>query len=133
MSRAPKSSAEEPAGTASRPPASRRPTVVTRDGSRWWRYGFWVVAAVLLVNALAGERGYLEYRRLEARQAEARAQLAARRAENEALQRSIRQLKTDPAAVEREIRAQLGYARRGEVVFTIRDAPPPAPASPPAR
>lgn len=87
-----------------------------------------VVCGVLLVNALAGERGYLEYRRLEARVAEAEAELAGIRAQNQALQHRARRLKSDPVAIEREVRDQLGYAREGEVVFTIRDAPAPSPA-----
>lgn len=91
-----------------------------------------MVGAALLVNALAGERGYLDYRRLEARHAEAEAELAAIRAQNEALRRRARQLKSDPVAIEQEIRDQLGYLRAGEVLFTIRDAPAPAvkPAPP---
>lgn len=65
----------------------------------------------------------LDYRRLEARHTEAEAELAAIRAQNEALRRRTRQLKSDPVAIEQEIRDQLGYVRTGEVLFTIRDAP----------
>lgn len=109
-----------PAGTAGVARAPRRRA--SPAPRRWWRYGFAVVGAALLVNAVAGERGYLEYRQMEARHAEAEAQLAAARAQNEALRQRNRQLKSDPVAIEREVRDQLGYAREGEVVFTIRDA-----------
>lgn len=108
-----------------------RRRAVEGEPRRWRRYGFLLLAALLVLNALAGERGYLEFRRLERRYADAAAQLAARRAENEALQRRIRQLKSDPEAIAVEIRGQLGYVKPGEVVFTVRDAPPKISAAPP--
>jgi cell division protein FtsB len=115
--------------TAARAPARRRvPTrrparSGEREPRRWGRYALVALVVAMLVNVLAGERGYLEYRALARRHAEAVAQLQARRAENEALRRRIRQLKSDPAAIEREIREQLGYVRPGEVVFSVREAP----------
>jgi cell division protein FtsB len=104
------------------------------DTRHWWvRYAIAFVFAVLVVNAVAGERGYLELRRFEQRHADAGAALAARRAENAALRSAIHRMRTDPGAVEEAVRRQLGYARAGEIVFTVRDARPrPAPTSPPA-
>lgn len=122
---------ESPHGEPATP--RRRRAADRREPRRWWRYGLVVLGGVLLVNALAGERGYLEYTRLRHRLTDAQAQLAARRAENAELQRRIRQLKTDPVAIEREVRDQLGYAKPGEVVFTVRDAPAPADRPAPAR
>jgi cell division protein FtsB len=95
------------------------------------RYGIAFVFAVLVVNAIAGERGYLELRRSEQRHAEAQAALAARRAENEYLQWAIRRMRSDPGAVEVAVREQLGYVNAGEFVFTVRE-PRPRPAPPPA-
>lgn len=119
---------ESPAVASERPRRPRRAATPARHESRRWPwYGVGVLAVALMVNALAGERGYLEWRRLEQRHAGAVAQLAARRAENETLRRRIREMKSDPAAIEREIRGQLGYARPGELVFTVRDAPAPRP------
>jgi cell division protein FtsB len=48
------------------------------------------------------------------------------RAENVRLAAEIRALRTDPRAIERIAREQLGLARPGETVFLIRDADPPA-------
>jgi cell division protein FtsB len=101
-------------------------------------YAIAFVCAVLLVNAIAGERGYLELRRLQRHHAEATAALARRRAETAELKARIERLRTDPSAIEYAIREQLGYARPGEMVFPVREgsvspgqAPTPVP-NPPA-
>lgn len=103
--------------------SKRRSRPAEGEPRRWGWYAFAALVIAMLVNVLAGERGYLEYLRMERRHAEAVAQLETRRAENEALRRRIRQLKSDPVAIEREIREQLGYVRPGEVVFSVREAP----------
>jgi cell division protein FtsB len=94
------------------------------------KYGIAFVFAVLVVNAVAGERGYLELKRLEQRHADAIARLAALRADNAALQASIRRMRTDPSAIEEAVRRELGYSKPGELVFTVRPARPPAPSAP---
>jgi cell division protein FtsB len=47
------------------------------------------------------------------------------RAENLRLAAEIRALRSDPRAIERIAREQLGLARPGETVFLIRDADAP--------
>ena len=112
--------------------ASRGSRPSPGEGRRWWwRYGLAFVFAVLVVNAIAGERGYLELRRSEQRYAEAQAALAARRAENAALQSDIQRMRSEPGAVEAAVREELGYSRPGELVFTVRE-PRPRPVPPPA-
>jgi cell division protein FtsB len=49
--------------------------------------------------------------------------------ENDAMQQQIDRLKNDPDAIEREAREKLHYAKPGEVIYTLPDAPqspPPA-------
>jgi cell division protein FtsB len=46
--------------------------------------------------------------------------------ENEQLRKHIEGLKGDPAAIEREAREQLHYAKPGEIVY-VAPAPPPPP------
>jgi cell division protein FtsB len=71
--------------------------------------------------ALFGERGYVDVRRAggEARQLEA--EVGALRESVDDLRDEIRELKRDPAAVERLAREELGMARRDEVVFVLPD------------
>jgi len=45
---------------------------------------------------------------------------------NEQYAERIKQLKSDPAAIEKEAREQLHYTRRGEVVY-VAPVPPPKP------
>lgn len=119
-----------PAPAGKRAASPRRPRAVEGESRRWGRIALAAVVAALLVNVVAGDRGYLQFRQMEQRRVEALAQLEQKRAQNEALRRRIRQLKSDPVAIEHEIRSQLGYARPGEVVFSVREAPAPNPQAP---
>lgn len=86
-----------------------------------------LVLIALVVGSLFGDRGML---RLIAQREHAQAlerEIEGLRAENGRLAEDIRALRTDPRAVERLAREELGLARPGEKVFLIReDAPPGA-------
>ena len=78
----------------------------------------------LLVHAIFGANGMVVYRQKHA-------ELRALQAEVDRLQKDnalnadrIKQLKSNPAAIEKEAREQLHYSRKGEVVFVTPDAPP---------
>ena len=60
-----------------------------------------------------------EYRNLEK-------EVSTLQEQNEQLQKHIQDLKDDPAAIEREAREQLHYAKPGEMVY-VAPAPPPPP------
>jgi cell division protein FtsB len=44
--------------------------------------------------------------------------------ENAQMQQQIQHLQSDPDAIEREARDKLHYAKPGEVIYTLPDAPP---------
>jgi cell division protein FtsB len=93
-----------------------------------------ITLGVLFVNALVGESGYLA--NLQGRRDEAAltAVVARIRLENQSLQRDIRRLQDDPAAIEEAARRVLGFVRPGETLVILRDVPPAEPApAPPAR
>ena len=46
--------------------------------------------------------------------------------ENARISKQIESLKNDPKTIEREAREQLRYARPGEVIYTLPQAPNPA-------
>jgi cell division protein FtsB len=81
-------------------------------------------AAVLLIDALVGEKGLLEG--LRARQAyrEAEASLNLLKRENAALAEDVRRLNESQAAIEGLAREELGLIKPGETMFIIRDVPP---------
>jgi len=104
----------------------------TRPGWSWlareWRVVGTATAALLivgiLVHAIFGANGMVVYR-------EKRAEMQALQAEVDRLQKEntlnadrIKQLKSNPAAIEKEAREQLHYSRKGEVVFVTPEAPP---------
>ena len=112
----------------------------SRLGGLPWHPG-WLVGAVLAVvlgTAVFGENGILHLRRLRAEVEALHRDVQALEVENERLTRAIGELRTDPAAVERIAREELGLVRPGERVLRFpRSSPPPAapavpgPAAPP--
>jgi cell division protein FtsB len=83
-------------------------------------------AAVLLIDALVGEKGLLESLRARRAYAEAQAGLDALRAENAGLLEQVRRYSESPASVEALAREELGYIRPGEILFIVRDVSPSA-------
>ena len=86
------------------------------------------VASMLVVNALAGERGLLA--RLTAGRAYGAltAGIADIRRENAGLREQIRRLREDPRAIEAVAREELGLMRPGERLFVVKRSPQ-APAT----
>ena len=118
----------EPAPAATRPPRSRRrvrvgPEVRERR-RRILRYVLLAGAAILIVNAVVGENGYLATLRARQEQARVRAEVARLRQDNQQLQELARRLKVDPIAQEEAARRQFGLIRPGETLVILRDAKP---------
>ncbi len=86
-----------------------------------------VIALIaLLVGSLFGDRGILHLIAQRERAVVLARELDGLREENEQLAREIAALRSDPAAIERIAREELGLARPGETVFLIRE---PSPAT----
>lgn len=102
------------------PPAvsSRRRSIAT--------YVLLFVALALVLDGIAGERGWFANRRDREQLDQAERALAAKRQENADLRDLARRLADrDPATIEELARRELGYIRPGETVFVLRDAPKP--------
>ena len=96
-----------------------------------------LVASIIIVDGLVGERGLLAMLRARHEYDQLAASIASQRAENARLRDQARRLREDPTAIEEIARRELGLIRPGEKVFIVKDiAPGPqgtAPAaSPPA-
>ena len=76
-------------------------------------------AAILLADALAGDRGLTATMRARNDRAALTAAIASLRAENAALRARAQALKTDPAAIEAVARRELGLLRRDEKVVVV--------------
>lgn len=88
-------------------------------------------AIVLLVDALVGEKGFMDRMRANREFQQHAGKLNALRHENAALRQQIIRLDTDPSAIEEIARREMGLMKRGELLFIIRDAKPPAPRARP--
>ena len=116
----------EPTPRQAGPRVRRRVRTGTVDRERRkkvWTYGLLILSAILMVNALIGEKGYLA--NLQARQEfqEVSDSLDHLKAENARLKEEARRLRSDPRALEDSARSQLGLVKPGETLITLRDRP----------
>ena len=88
-----------------------------------------VIVALLLLG-IVGDNGYLE-RRSQRRQIQAlTAEIENLRRENLQLGQTVKDLRSDPDAIEEVARERLRLGRPGEVIITLSEEPPaPSPAS----
>ena len=105
-----------------RAPAPSTPSSPGRR--RWLNVLLAFAAAVLLIDALVGDKGFLEGLRARDRYAQAEASLNALRRQNAALMEDVRRYRENPAAVEGLAREELGLIKPGETLFIIRDVTP---------
>jgi cell division protein FtsB len=93
-----------------------------RGGSRvfkWVSIGLIIAFLVAGVHLVIGENGVIQVKRLERERIALgvkKAELIEKKAD---YQERIDMLESDPAAIEREIRRQLGYVRSDETVFFL--------------
>lgn len=97
------------------------------------KIGLILVALVIVLDALAGDRGLLAMLRVRGQYNALAATIARERADNARLAEHARRLREDPAAVEEVARRELGLIRPGEKVFIIKDVEPPRAPTAPAR
>jgi cell division protein FtsB len=79
--------------------------------------GLLLLAIVMVPLRILDAQGLPRYRALRTEIAEVRNANARVRREVRDLEREVRALRTDPAAMERIARDELGMVRRGELVF----------------
>ena len=96
----------------------------------WRRLG--AVLAILLIGgvvllAMLGPNGIVVYRQKRAEMDALQSEVDRLQKENAQFAERIKQLKSDPSAIEKEAREQLHYTRKGEVIF-VAPAPPQKPA-----
>jgi len=113
------------------PPASDPSAALTalarRLGKRALPALFVLVAAVVVVDAIVGDKGLMAM--LKARRQYRALELALGNAtsENARLREEARRLRDDPAAIEEIARRELGLIRPGEKLFIIKDVQGPSP------
>jgi len=86
-----------------------------------------ILLIALVVGSLFGDRGILQLVSQRERAEALAREIDEMREQNRRLAQEIRALQTDPRAIERLAREELGLARPGEKVFVIRDQEGAAP------
>ena len=79
--------------------------------------GVCILTAWMFVHIVFGSNGMVMYRQKHAEYQALEKDLTRVQKENQQYTEQIKELKTDPAAIEREAREQLHYARPGEMVY----------------
>jgi cell division protein FtsB len=97
----------------------------------WRRLGIGLGVLIIggvFVHTMFGANGWVVYRQKKAEMQVLEKDVARLQRENAQYAERIQQLKSDPAAIEKEAREQLHYTRKGEVVYVSPD-PPQKPAT----
>jgi cell division protein FtsB len=95
--------------------------------SFWSRHARTILGAALLllgIHDILGPHGFLAMRRTQKDMDQLRSDVQRLNKENSAMSDEAKSLKSDPQAIERIAREEMGLARPGEMIFKL---PPPAP------
>lgn len=90
-----------------------------------------ILGLMLGFHIAFGENGMISYFHKRDESKKLQQQIVDLQQENARVSKQIDSLKNDPKTIEREAREQLRYARPGEIIYTLPQAPNPAAA--PAR
>ncbi len=113
------------------PPAERRVRTITeRHAHRGHSTAFYVLVfltAVLVLNAVFGDKGVLAMMYARRELAQLQAEVDRKKEENARLREQVQRLRNDPATIEDLARRKLGLIRQGEKLFIVTDVPPSTP------
>ena len=76
----------------------------------------------LLVHDIFGSHGFIAMRRTQKEIEQIRGEIGRINTENKSLADQINSLKTDPKAIERIAREEMGLARPGEMIYKLPDS-----------
>lgn len=104
-------------------------TITERHARKGHGTAFYVlvfITAVLVLNAVFGDKGVLAMMQARREYARLNAEVMRQQAANAQLREKARRLSADPATIEDLARRELGLIKPGEKLFIITDVPPPA-------
>jgi cell division protein FtsB len=79
----------------------------------------------LLVHDIFGAHGFIAMRRTQKQIEQVRERIGKLNDENKSLSNQVNSLKTDPKAIERIAREEMGLARPGEIIYKLPDSAKP--------
>ena len=103
------------------PPTVAPKATLASRGRRLLRHGLIFFTFVIIVDAIAGEKGLLALLQARREYAALERSLERARTGNADLREHARRLREDPNAIEEQARRELGLIKPGEMVFFIKD------------
>jgi cell division protein FtsL len=86
---------------------------------------FVLVLFALLIHDFLGAHGFIAMRRTQKDIEQIEKQIGALNKENQSLSDQVNSLKTDPKAIERIAREEMGLARPGEIIYKLPEGSKP--------
>jgi cell division protein FtsB len=108
-------------------PAGSDPAAPRQRGRRLIQYGLLILGSLLFLDALVGEKGFVENLKARQQYDALERSLGRLKGENERLRGYVELLRKDPDTIEGIARRELGLMKPGEKLFIIKDAEPKAP------
>jgi cell division protein FtsB len=101
-------------------------------GQRYGRQILIIFVVVLVVHDIFGPHGFLVMRRKQQEIQKVSAEIDRLNKENTALEQNVKELKTDPQAIRKIAREELGLVKPGEIIIKLPAQTPqePVPAKP---
>jgi cell division protein FtsB len=109
--------ASEVEGPSATPPKA---TLANR-GRRLLRHALVFITLLIVVDAIAGEKGLLALLQARREYSALARSLDRARTENAELREMARRLREDPNAIEEQARRELGLIKPGEMLFIVKD------------
>jgi cell division protein FtsB len=107
--------------TESRPAAIPPRATFASRGRRLLRHALVFITLVIVVDAIAGEKGLLALLQARREYSALERSLERSRTENAELREMARRLREEPSAIEEQARKELGLIKPGEVLFIVKD------------
>ena len=104
-----------------RPAAAPPKATLASRGRRLFRHALVFITFVIVVDAIAGEKGLLALLQARRQYSALERSLERARTENAELRDLARRLREDPRAIEERARRELGLIKPGEMLFIIKD------------
>ena len=108
-------------------PAGSDAAAPKQRGRRVVQYGLIILGSLLFLDALVGEKGFVENLKARQQYEAIERSLGRLKNDNERLRKEVELLRKDPDTIEGIARRELGLMRPGEKLFIIKDAEPGAP------
>ena len=101
--------------------AASKETPLASRGRRLLRHALVFITLLIVVDAIAGEKGLLALLQARREYSALERSLERARTENAELREMARRLREDPHAIEEQARRELGLIKPGEMLFIIKD------------